>query len=81
MSEYMFGLTFDKPTSVNARKMDRICREEGGSGLNEVNVKKGWSPWINNGRYQGWFCGPNRGDLNNRQLAQRVMRRIESECV
>lgn len=80
MSEYMWGNTYNKPTRAKAKKMDRICRDEGGYGLNEVNVKEGSTPGINNGLYQGWFCGPNRGTPFDQEMAQRVTERIAKEC-
>jgi len=79
MSYYMWGLIFGKPTRAKARMMNRICREEGGYGLNEVNLREGASPGINNGRYQGWFSGPNRGNPYDEQLATRVAERIKEE--
>jgi hypothetical protein len=77
MSEYMWGITYEKPSRASAKKMDKICKEEGGYGYNEVNVKEGRSPGINNGRYQGWFCGPNMGDPFDGDLARRVDARVE----
>ena len=79
MSEYMWGVTYNKPTRKAAKQMDKICREEGGFGLNEVNVTQGTTIGINNGRYQGWFCGPNRGHPFDDQLRERVAARIELE--
>ena len=80
MSEFMWGITYKKPSRANAKKMDRICREEGGWGFNEVNVTAGFTPGINNGRYQGWFAGPNHGEPYNSDLAKRVNERIKREC-
>ena len=80
MSEFMWGRITQKPSRAKAKKMDRICREEGGSGFDEVNVTAGFTPGINNGRYQGWFIGPNRGEPHNSDLARRVNERIEREC-
>lgn len=80
MSEFMFSITRNKPTRATAKKMHRICREEGGFGFTEVNVKEGDAPGINNGRYQGWFCGPNRGTPFDQDLAKRVRERVEKEC-
>lgn len=76
MSEYMFGVMHNKPSRAKAKKMDRICREEGGYGLNEVNVKEGTHPGVNHGKYQGWFSGPNRGNPFDQKLATRVSDRI-----
>ena len=80
MSEFMWGRITQKPSRAKAKKMDRICREEGGSGFDEVNVTAGFTPGINNGRYQGWFIGPNRGAPYDRDLAKRVSERIKREC-
>lgn len=80
MSEFMWGVTCSNPGRAKAKKMDRICREEGGYGFQEVNVKEGASPGINNGRYQGWFTGPNHGAPHDGDLARRVGDRIDSEC-
>ena len=81
MSEFMWGITYKKPSRANAKKMDRICREEGGWGFDEVNVKEGTTPGINNGRYQGCFYGPNYGSPHDKDLARRVRQRIDKECL
>lgn len=44
MPEFMWGCITQKPSRANAKKMDRICREEGGWGFDEVNVKEGATP-------------------------------------
>ena len=80
MSEYMWGVSYQRPSRAKARKMDRICQEEGGYGLNEVNVHEGRTLGVNNGKYQGWFCGPNRGCPFDDQLAARVSERVRKEC-
>lgn len=80
MSEYMFGMTKIKPSRSKVKKMEKICREEGGDGYVEVNVKQGDCPGINNGYYQGWFVGPNLGAPFDQQLAKRVGDRVEKEC-
>ena len=80
MSVFMWGATTQKPSRAKAKKMDRICWEEGGDGFDEVNVTAGFTPGINNGRYQGWFCGPNRGYTHNRDLARRVAEQKKKEC-
>lgn len=79
MSEYMFGSIFKRPSRRIANRLDTICREAGGYGLNEVNVQLGTAPGINNGRYQGWFCAPNRGAPFDADLQRRVMDQIEKE--
>jgi hypothetical protein len=79
MSEYMFGVSYTKPTRKEAKRRDRICREEGGYGLVEVNVRPNEAIGINNGRYQSWFTGPNYGAPFDEDLKRRVMERIEAE--
>jgi len=76
MSEYMWGVSYSRPSRKIAALMDKICREEGGYGLNEVNVVQGRTIGVNNGQYQGWFCGPNRGYPFDDQLRDRVEARI-----
>ena len=80
MSVFMWGATTQKPSRSRAKKMSRICREEGGDGFDEVNVTDGFTPGVNNGRYQGWFVGPNHGEPHNSDLSRRVKERIEREC-
>lgn len=79
MSEFMFGVTRKDPGRKKAKKWDRICREEGGYGFDEINVVEGETPGINYGYYQGWFAGPNRGAPEDGELAKRVFDRIERE--
>lgn len=76
MSEHMFGITYNKPSQRTAKQWDRICREAGGYGYTECNRKEGASPGINNGRYQGWFVGPNRGEPFDSRLANDVKNKI-----
>mgnify|MGYP001145623081 CR=1 FL=1 len=80
MSEYCFGVTYDKPAKREAERWDRICKQEGGFGYTEVNRKEGDCIGINNGRYQGWFVGPNYGAPFDEQLAQRVFDRIDGKA-
>lgn len=71
MSEYLFGVVKDDgPSAALAKRWDRICREEGGSGYT-------WTrrPDVNDGRYQGWFSGPNLGHPFDRDLERRVLAR------
>ena len=79
-NEFMFLLTTQKPTRANARKMQRICEEEGGYHFAEANVQEGEAPGINNGRYQGWFVGPNRGNPFDQRLRDAIKARIAAEC-
>ena len=66
MSEYMWGLTREKPSRSKARQLDRICREAGGYGFTEIHLTGRL------GTYQGWFSGPNRGYPFDLWLEQRV---------
>jgi hypothetical protein len=75
MSEYMFGVTYTKPSRKDAKRFDRICRDEGGYGFTEVNVRADQSQGVNNGRYQGWFTGPNYGAPFDDHLRDRVLER------
>ena len=79
MSEYMFGITYTRPSPRTAKKWDRICKQLGGYGYNEVNRIKGAAPGINNGRYQGWFVAPNHGWGIDDELAKKVLLKINEE--
>ena len=82
MNEYMYGCTRIKPTRVQARKMDRIAREEsahGCGGFTECNVRENAQRGINNGRYWAWFVSRNRGEPFNSELRARVVQRVRSE--
>jgi hypothetical protein len=81
MGKFMWGVSTNKPSRANAKKMDRICREEGGYGFTEINVIDDETPGINGGRYQGWFAAHNHGEPFNGALARRVADRIEKECI
>ena len=67
-SEYMFGVTHARVSAREAKRRDRICREEGGYGYT----------WLTEaGRYTAWYSGPNLGhpfdgDLERRVLAREV---------
>lgn len=77
MSEYMFGIIYDRPSKKDADRMDKICRKAGGYGFNEVNRREGDCPGINNGHYQGWFCGPNLGSPFDDRLRVDVLSQCE----
>lgn len=79
MGEYFWGIRKIKPSRKAAKKMDQICKEEGGYGYTEINVKEGTTLGINNGQYQGWMSGPNRGSPFDSELAARVDARIIRE--
>jgi len=66
MSEYQFGITTKKPSRKDAKRFDRICKEEGGHGFTETSV----------GTYRGWFAGPNKGEPFDSDLKSRVLARI-----
>jgi hypothetical protein len=72
---FLFGITNNKPSRETAKKMDQICREEGGICYVEVNIDQGATPDINNGRYQGWFVGRNHCTPFDNDLRDRVMSR------
>lgn len=65
MSEYIFGTTRKKVTKVVARKLDALCKAEGGHGFTGPVSIPG-----NDTR--GWFTGPNLGFPFDRNLAERV---------
>jgi len=79
MSEYMWVIGRRKPPRKIARAMDRICREEGGYGFVEFNVREGSKPDTNNGQYLSWLEGPNRGAPFDGDLQRRVTDRIKRE--
>lgn len=70
MSDYMFGIIRGrKPSDERIREMNRICREEGGYGF----------IWYRdpNGSSYGWFTGPNFGNPFDKDLRDRVLKRLE----
>lgn len=71
MGEYMFGIMRTKLNQRTINRLDKICKEEGGHGLNGGNI-----PGTG---IQYWFCGPNYGDPFDRQLAARVKARVREE--
>jgi hypothetical protein len=73
---YMFGITHEKPTAAEARRRNRICRAEGGTGYIELNRQHGDVPSVNGGNYQGWYEAPNRGEPFDSDLKRRVLARI-----
>ncbi len=81
MGEYMFSIRYNRPSRKIAKRLDTICREEGGYGYTEVNVTDGDAIGINNGRYQGWFVGPNLGSPFDDDLAKRVKARCITEHI
>ncbi len=77
MSDYQFGVTYRMPTEAARDKWDAACIKLGGSGYAEVNRVEGTSPGINNGRYQGWFLAPNRGEPHDSRLREAVIQAVE----
>jgi hypothetical protein len=63
MSEHMFGVSRQKPTRANAKRIDRIARRHGAY-LVEADL-----PGTG---YQRWFAGPNLGFPFDDQMARRV---------
>ncbi len=74
MSEYMFGVRRGKTPAREAQRLDRICVDEGGYGFTQIDQSHGTA---HGGRWLGWFAGPNRGEPFDRNLAARVLARIE----
>ena len=67
------------PSVAEARRWNRICRAEGGTGFREINREPGTHPKVNNGEYFGWFTGPNGTADENTNLSARVAARIDTE--
>jgi hypothetical protein len=64
MTEYMFGVSHDRPTRKIARKMNTAAKKHGAY-LVEAHL-----PGTG---YQRWFCGPNRGEPFNGAMAKAVL--------
>ena len=77
MNDYQSGETYRMPTEAARDKWDEACRALGGSGYSEVNRVENEFSEINNGRYQGWFLAPNRGEPHDSNLRGAVIRAIE----
>lgn len=69
---YLFGITYRKPTLDERTTRQTVAKRHGCTYV-EVNRRKGSSPGINGGDYQGWFSGPNRGEPFDTQLRLDVM--------
>jgi hypothetical protein len=63
MSEYLFGVSRQKPTRKAAKKMEQIAKRHG-AWLIEARI-----PGTG---YQRWFASPNLGDPFDRARAKRV---------
>jgi len=81
MSELCFHVMHTKPTRKQAKRIERIVIDEGGWAFKVLNVTQGDEPWCNNGHYQGWCTGPNRGAPWDQELAARVAERIAKEVL
>lgn len=81
MSPYMINVTKTMPTREQAQRIGEICREEGGYGLVEANVKEGSDMGLKGGRYMGWMTGHNRGSPFDQDMAKRVRDRIDAEVL
>jgi hypothetical protein len=64
MSEYMFGVSRERPTRKIARKMNAVAKKHGACLVESVLPGTG---------YQRWFCGPNRGEPFNGAMAKAVL--------
>lgn len=71
MSEYMFGISRNKPTRRVARTMNRIAKKHGAY-LVEANLPEG---------YQRWFCGPHLGQPFDGAMANAVYADIEANGI
>ena len=63
MSEYMFGVSRQKPTRKAAKKMEQIAKRHG------AYLIEGSFPGDG---YKRWFVGPNRGHPFDRALSHAV---------
>jgi hypothetical protein len=79
MSTYLWGITYDRPTREEARRRMRAAKAEGAEYV-EVNVREGEALGINNGRYQGWYSGPNYGSPYDERMAARVAARLAGDA-
>ena len=75
---YCFGVSYEKPSSLEAKRRQQIATEHG-SDFVEINVVRNTTPSVNNGYYQAWFEGPNRGDPFNGRLATAVLTAIAGD--
>jgi hypothetical protein len=70
MSEFLFGTTRERLTKRERTLRDRICVQEGGYGFTQIQEPTG--DWL------GWYAAPNKGEPFDRQLAARVLARVEA---
>jgi hypothetical protein len=76
MSEYCFGGFNRRLPQREVDRLDRICREEGGYGYQQIDDSHGTAI---GGRWIGWFTGPNLGHPFDQDLANRVYARLAAE--
>jgi len=69
MSEYMFGITRVRVSNSVAKKLDAICKAEGGTGFTGPVSFPG-------NDIRGWFTGPNLGSPFDKDLSNRVQNAI-----
>lgn len=72
MSQFMFGISRQKPTRKEAKIMERAAKAEGCDFIEADLPGTG---------YQRWFAGPNMGFPFDRDMANRVKARIEKAGV
>jgi hypothetical protein len=65
MSEYMFGVSREKPTRRAAKEIERIANRHGADFIEAVIPGTG---------YQRWFSAENRGEPFDRQVSNAVYR-------
>jgi hypothetical protein len=70
MSEFMFCPTQKRYGARVARRLDEICKAEGGHGFTSYSAPGAIS--------RGWFTGRNYGEPFNSALAKRVMAAVEA---
>lgn len=73
MSAHMFGVERAKLPKREVQRRDRICRQLGGYGYEQIDESHGGGRWL------GWFSGPNRGEPLDCELARRVMDAVEAK--
>lgn len=76
MSEYMFGVIKKKIGIRDSKKLDKICREEGGYGFSQIDDSHGTA---RGGRWIGWFSGPNLGSPFDGDMGRAVVARATAE--
>lgn len=70
MSEYMFGISRERPTRAAARRMERIAKKHGAYLVEAVIPGTG---------YQRWFCCRNQGHPFDDATARAVLDDIGQE--